>query len=233
MSYYKINIEDLEDLIEKTNDLHQSLYDFSDEIKTALDGLNDDVYSGVDADILGSVWSRSSGTEIPTIEDVIRVVTNSLDRCLLETKSNKQLATNLINKFKGYEQACYSVDSMSGDLLCNIPLIDAIKESCKQIVSSKDDIIYSLKGVYDKMHSLTIDYSGISNSLEKFYMTVISLGVFELHQEDLSLYATKVVEADDSAYGIFMILSIMVGTFSSKMFVPMLHPLKHHSIAYA
>lgn len=197
MSYYTININDLEKMYEEYTDL-MSVYENTIEVvMKEKDLINvSDIAAGADMDDLVNQWVFKLNREMPETSELLRSAKNYIDGLKTTYKARKYECCNFITAFGEVNE--YSVSDMRDKVACDTDIISDLVDHCSSILTNLDLLNAAYKDIANdwllinyKNTELSSTYDDFDLSFKKIYDSI------EQHKEDLITYAERMVDADD------------------------------------
>lgn len=195
MSVFNIDFECLSEAIESYESLITNMENCSSSLISATSNINEEAYSGDDANVLRNNWSIQSGQVMPSAINQINFAKNALVDAREEFAACKRYCNNFGNVFGLNTSTGLWIQ---GRLKCDYDSLNEALDYCKKIEIGCKDISDNASDTKREFIGLHNSYNNIYSRIDGFQTKVNDIGgSISVHGSDLGTYGAMVADADD------------------------------------
>ena len=167
----------------------------SSSLISATSNINEEAYSGDDANVLRNNWSIQSGQVMPSAINQINFAKNALVDAREEFAACKRYCNNFGNVFGLNTSTGLWIQ---GRLKCDYDSLNEALDYCKKIEIGCKDIVDNTSATKREFIGLHNSYNNIYSRIDGFQTKVNDIGgSISVHGSDLGAYGAMVADADD------------------------------------
>ncbi len=201
MTSFYIDFAELSDAIESYENLIEKLETYNSSLIITTETINEEVYTGNDADILREGWSQESNKDIPEAIEQIIAVKDALKEARTDFNNCKKYCVDMAGTF-GINTYMVHPGGMYGKLKCNYEGISETVEYSNNAIYEYATIEENIINAKSKLNSLNQAYDDVYELLNDIQKNAISSSdTLSTHKSELITYAGMVVDADDKLNG--------------------------------
>lgn len=201
MTSFYIDFAELSDAIESYENLIEKLETYNSSLIITTETINEEVYTGNDADILREGWSQESNKDIPEAIEQIIAVKDALKEARTDFNNCKKYCVDMAGTF-GINTYMVHPGGMYGKLKCNYEGISETVEYSNNAIYEYATIEENIINAKSKLNSLNQAYDDVYELLSDIQKNATSSSdTLSTHKSELITYAGMVVDADDKLNG--------------------------------